>query len=88
MLAPLISDSGWIVPRVGRFSKPNSNSRERPGSIVKPYPTDGVTDGLGARGNMRLYFEGCTDGFVAELFMMYSLAALAKTPIGSHRLNY
>jgi hypothetical protein len=58
MLAPLISDSGWIVSRVCRFFKPNSISHGRPGSTVKLYPTDRVTDGLGVEGNMRLYFEG------------------------------
>jgi hypothetical protein len=59
MLAPLISEPGWIVPRVGRFSKSNSNLHGQPGSMVKSHPTDGVTDGLRVRGNMRLYFEGC-----------------------------
>jgi hypothetical protein len=62
MLAPLISDSGWIVPRVVIFSKPNSNSHGRPGSTIKPHPTAGVTDGLRGGGNMRLYFEGWTIG--------------------------
>jgi hypothetical protein len=55
MQAPLISDSGWIVSRVSRFSKLNSNSHERPGSTVNSDPTDGITDGLGGGGNMRLY---------------------------------
>jgi hypothetical protein len=58
MLAPLISDSGWIVSRVNRFSKLNSNSHGQSGSIVKSHPTDGVTDSLREGGNMRLYFEG------------------------------
>jgi hypothetical protein len=55
MLAPLISDSGWIILRVGRFSKPNSNSHGRLGLTVNLHPTDGITDGLRVGGNMWLY---------------------------------
>jgi hypothetical protein len=47
MQASLISDSGWINLRVGRFSKSNSNSHGRPGSTVNSHPTDRITDGLG-----------------------------------------
>jgi hypothetical protein len=60
MLAPLISDSGWIVPRVVIFSKPNSNSHGRPGSTVKPHPTARVTDGLREGGNMPPQLEAQT----------------------------
>jgi hypothetical protein len=52
-----------LSARMGRISEPNSSSNKRSGSIPKPHPMDVTTDGLGAGGVPRLYF----DEYLAQL---------------------